>query len=72
VNRRILKGIMPTCNQGKSKIVMMFRSGNFWLAPRTYCSVAGKEMYMELKIACSETGVAVGTIDDHRIRYEGS
>jgi hypothetical protein len=29
-------------------------------------------MYVELKIACNENGVQVGTIDDHRIRYEGS
>ena len=50
----------------------MSRSGNFWLAPRTYYNGAGKEMYMELKIACNETCVEVGTIDDHRIRYEGS
>jgi len=51
---------------------MMFRSGNFWFAPRTYYNRAGKEMYMELKIACNETGVEVSTIDDHRIRHEGS
>jgi hypothetical protein len=48
VNRGISKGIMPTCSYGKSEI-MISRSGDFWLAPRTYYNGTGKEMYMELK-----------------------